>query len=155
MPIVKRWRKSNGRLSPRKRSFLPDAGRASLRRYVPGMLLASLAGTYLDLILVNGGFYSFPVRPFPGVFDINVAYTLILLPFFTAWFLFWAERMPALGRAAFITVLSLAMALAEPLSEKAGWFGHREDWRHLYTVFGYFGFLWLMWTFHRWLRFRA
>jgi hypothetical protein len=143
-------------LSPKRRSFLPDgSGHASLRAYVPVMLLASLAGTYADLILVNVGLYAFPVRPFPGVFDINVAFTLILLPLFTACFLFCAERMPALGRTAFIALLSLAMALVEPLSEQAGLFAHREDWRHLYSVFGYFGFLWLMWRFHRWLRFRA
>ncbi|KDE47303.1 hypothetical protein DI43_09600 [Geobacillus sp. CAMR12739] len=35
-------------------------------------LLASWAGTYLDLYFVGKGLYTFPKRPFPSVFSIDI-----------------------------------------------------------------------------------
>jgi predicted membrane channel-forming protein YqfA (hemolysin III family) len=115
------------------------------------MLLASWVGTYADLILVNKQLYAFPVRPFPDLFAINILFTWILLPLGTAVFLSCIERMRSLHRIVFILVASMAMSLVEPLAEQLGLFAHREEWSHLYSVFGYLVFLSGIWKFHRWL----
>jgi hypothetical protein len=135
-----------------KRSLAPKGKRnPSLRSYVPAMVLASWLGTYADLIMVNKHLYSFPIRPFPDLFAINILFTCILLPLGTAFFLSCAERMRSIHRTVFILVVSMSMSLVEPLSEQLGLFAHREEWSHLYSFFGYLVFLSGIWKFHRWL----
>jgi hypothetical protein len=122
-----------------------------VRSYVPAMIFASWMGTYADLIMVNKHLYSFPVRPFPHVFTINIAFTLVLLPVGTAVFLFCAQRISTVLRALLIVALSIVMTFVEPLAERLGLFVHSDEWHHLYTFFGYLVFLSFMWKIHQWL----
>jgi hypothetical protein len=42
------------------------------------------------------------------------------------------------------------MMLVEILAEAIGWFVHHEQWKHMYTFFGYFLFMTIVWKFYRW-----
>ncbi|MFC4767816.1 CBO0543 family protein [Effusibacillus consociatus] len=151
MHIAKHWKKSNLPFWPKKRSFIPkfNAGNA-IRSYVPTMIFSSWLGTYADLILVEKKIYSFPVRPFPDTFKINIAFTLFLLPIMTAFFVYYAKKLKTTQRAMVVLSIGILMPLVERIAEKLGWFVHGNDWRYAYSLFGYILFMWVVWRFHLW-----
>ena len=51
------------------------------------ILLSSIIGTYLDAFLFAKQLYSFPVRPFPSIFSVNIGFTLFVLPILTTIFI--------------------------------------------------------------------
>jgi hypothetical protein len=114
------------------------------------MLFASLLGTYLDLYFVGKKLYGFPVRPFPEIFSINIAFTLIGLPVITGIFLSFAKRMERWKRWGLIVAVSAVAPVGEKLSEQWGFFVHTEEWKHAYSFFGYFLFLAMIWIFYKW-----
>jgi hypothetical protein len=122
----------------------------SLRAYVSTMIFASFAATYLDLILVGKHVYSFPIRPLRDIFTINIVFTLFVLPAMTAVFLQYVNKLSSWKRGSVIVILSMVMTFVEKISEKFGWFIHGGEWRHLYSLFGYTIFMWLVWKFYRW-----
>lgn len=142
MITVKHWRKSNLRSWHKARS-----GKTRRKSYLPSMIFASWLGTYLDLILVKKQLYSFPVRLFPGVFDIHILFTLLVLPFLTAICLSLFQRLHTWQR--WLAILGIIAAYTEQVSESLGWFVHSSEWRHIYSFFGYSLFLWLVWRFHQ------
>ena len=99
--IVKRWKNSSSLQSPKHRFS------RKVILYLPALLVASLVGTYLDLFLVGRRLYTFPMRPLPDVFSINIAFTLFILPVLTWIFLLIIEKMPVWGRPIFILLLSI------------------------------------------------
>jgi hypothetical protein len=123
-----------------------------LKSYVATMIFASWLGTYMDLLMVGMKVYRFPVRLFPALFDINLLFTLFVLPLGTLVFLLTVENLRPWKRNAIILLLALSMSFGEQLSEKIGWFSHGTDWRHSYSFFGYMIFLWLVMKFHRWMQ---
>lgn len=116
------------------------------------MVLASLIGTFLDLYMVGKGYYQYPLRPFPEIFSINIGFTLIVLPLMTLIVLRTIEHLTNWGKIGVILLVSLLMPIFEKLTEMLGWFTHTEDWKHIYTVFGYFLFLTIVLAFHEWMR---
>ncbi|WP_256218513.1 CBO0543 family protein [Bacillus sp. MUM 116] len=121
------------------------------KTYFPAMLLGSLLGTYLDLYFVEKQIYSFPKRPFPESFSINIAFTLVVLPAFILIFLYLMKQVNGWGRAGIILFLSLLMPIMEKLSEILGMFAHSDEWSHLYTAGGYFLFLTIVYGFFQWM----
>jgi hypothetical protein len=120
--------------------------------YLSTTVFASWLGTYLDLYFVGKGIYIFPVRPFPSIFTINIAFTLIGLPVFIMFFLYIMESLRTWGRGVLLIIISLGMMLMEIQAEAIGWFVHDEQWNHVYTFLGYLLFLTIVWTFYRWQR---
>jgi hypothetical protein len=118
--------------------------------FLSTIVFASWLGTYLDLYFVGKGIYSFPVRPFPSIYTINIAFTLIGLPIFIMFFLYMMESLRRWEKGVLLFVLSLGMMLMEILAEAIGWFVHHEQWKHMYTFFGYFVFMMIVWKFYRW-----
>jgi predicted membrane channel-forming protein YqfA (hemolysin III family) len=133
---------------PKKHS---SNGNARLKGYVCAGILASLIGTYLDLWLVGKEFYTFPSRPFPSVFSVNILFTLGVLPVCIIIFIYLVKRLQPFSRFLFIAVMSLAVPLIEQLSEMLGLFSHSSGWKHEYSIFGYFIFLLVVWKFYRWV----
>ncbi|TLS35056.1 hypothetical protein FCL54_22605 [Pseudalkalibacillus caeni] len=109
------------------------------------MIAASLIGTYLDLFFVGNGIYFFPNRPFPTIFNINVAFTLLGLPVITLVTLYFLSSMSKMERRTFIVFLSLIFCFAENISENFGWFKHSESWEHFYSFIGYIIFFSVIW----------
>ncbi|WP_400162950.1 CBO0543 family protein [Brevibacillus sp. TJ4] len=154
IPYLKRT--ANGRLRPgarRKSSSRswrkPRSASARRPTYLPSMIFASWLGTYLDLICVKQKLYSFPVRPFPELFEIHIGFTLLVLPLVTAFCLALLQRMRRWQRGFAILLFGIIAAYAEQFSEAMGWFVHSSDWRHIYSFFGYVLFMGLVWKFHR------
>ncbi len=115
------------------------------------MIFASWVGTYLDLLLVEKQFYSFPFRLFPDLFKFNVLFTLFILPLGTFLFLYAVENLRPLQRFCLMLFISLAMAVVEQLSEQMGWFAHGAKWSHFYSFLGYTIFMWMILKYHRWM----
>jgi hypothetical protein len=115
------------------------------------MVLASLLGTYLDLYFVGKQVYQFPMRPFPSVFSINIAFTLVGLPIFVLFFLRGISQINKWGKAGVILLVSLLMPVFEKLAEVLGFFVHTAGWSHLYTFVGYLFFLTIIAVFYDWL----
>ena len=88
--------------------------------YLPAVLLASLLGTYLDLYFVGKQLYAFPVRPFPEVFSINIAFTLLILPLLTWIFLHMTDKMLRFHRLIFTLFLSVLVPFIEKKSVQLG-----------------------------------
>jgi len=109
--------------------------------YLACMVLASLLGTYLDLYFVGKQLYQFPKRPFPEIFSINIAFTLLGLPILVMIFLRCISQVNKWGKAGVILFTSLLMPIFEKLAEVLGLFVHTERWQHFYTFFGYLLFL--------------
>lgn len=128
-----------------KRQFFYNAG-----SYPPAILLASLLGTYSDLYFVGKGMYEFPIRPFPTVFSINIAFTLFGLPLFTWLYLILMKRMNRWRRLVFILFLSLTIPALEKMSEHWGFFQHSNQWSHIYSYVGYFLFFVMIWKVFNW-----
>ncbi|WP_286148811.1 CBO0543 family protein [Paenibacillus sp. FSL R5-0490] len=124
---------------------------SGIKAYIPAMLLASLLGTYLDLYFTGKGMYSFPIRPFSGIFTINILFTLAVLPIFMIPLLKIMESLKGRFRGIFVLAISIAMAAAEKIAESLGMFVHAENWHHLYTFTGYCLFIGLIAVFHGWM----
>ncbi|MEH7119312.1 CBO0543 family protein [Neobacillus vireti] len=144
MNIAKHSSDSNLQHLPKKR--LP------FKYELGSMVLASLLGTYCDLYFVGKQFYQYPFRPFPDIFSINIAFTLILLPIMTLMVLRSIAQLSNGGKAGVILLISLLMPILERLTELLGLFTHSEDWKHLYSFFGYGLFLTIVMLFHEWMR---
>ncbi|MFC0472761.1 CBO0543 family protein [Halalkalibacter kiskunsagensis] len=119
--------------------------------YVPTMLFAALIGTYLDLFFVEKNLYSFPTRPFPDLFSINIAFTLFVLPIFTAIYIYVLKRVNILIRIGMLLTLSLAVAFFESYSVQLGLFTYSAEWNSIYSSFGYVLFILILWKFHDWM----
>lgn len=48
------------------------------------------------------------------------------------------------GKAVVIIALSLLGSILEMQSEKWGWFVHSSDWKHYYSIIGYFIYMILL-----------
>lgn len=120
--------------------------------FVATILFSCFIGTYLDLLFVSKQMYAFPVRPFPDVFTINIAFTLLILPIFTVLFLQIAKKLSAFSRILVIVLIGLCMGISEQFAENIGWFTHSKAWHHSYSIFGYIIFLLLIWKFYRWFQ---
>ena len=119
--------------------------------YLAGMVIASLLGTYLDLYFVGKQLYQFPMRPFPEIFSINIAFTLLGLPILVMIFLRCISQVNKWGKAGVILFTSLLMPIFEKLAEVLGLFVHTEGWQHFYTFFGYLLFLTIITLFFEWI----
>jgi len=115
------------------------------------MFLSSILGTFLDLYFVEKRLYEFPMRFLPKVFSINIVFTLVILPVFVVFYLYIMDQLNRWGKAGLILLLSLLMPIFEKLSEVLGFFAHSDDWKHIYTFFGYLVFLRMIYAFHQWL----
>ncbi|MDM5155706.1 CBO0543 family protein [Bacillus sp. DX1.1] len=120
--------------------------------FVVTIIFSYFIGTYLDLLFVSKQMYTFPVRPFPDIFTINVAFTLLILPIFTALFLRIAKTLSAFSRILFIVLIGLCASVSEQFAENLGWFTHSEAWHHSYSFFGYMIFMLLIWKIYRWFQ---
>jgi hypothetical protein len=118
--------------------------------YLPAILLAALLGTYLDLYFVGKNLYEFPVRPFPEVFSINIAFTLIILPLLMGIYLYLVDKVSRRNRLIFTLFLSALVPFIERKSVQFGFFSHGDQWNHMYSFIGYFLFLLLIWQFFKW-----
>ena len=116
------------------------------------MIFSSLIGTYLDLYLVGKGLYSFPKRPFPEVFPINIGFTLMALPIFIGVFIMICHKLKKPTKAVFILSVSLFMTVVEKQSEDFGFFDHHGSWNHIYSTFGYIFYLIFIYWFYQWLK---
>jgi hypothetical protein len=108
-------------------------------------MFAMLLGTYLDLYFVGKNLYEFPVRPFPKLFSINIAFTLVILPLLTCIYLYIADKMTRLGRFVFTFFLSALVPFVEKLSVHLGLLNHSEHWSNYYSFIGYFIYLVVTW----------
>ncbi|MEH6891722.1 CBO0543 family protein [Bacillus sp. JJ864] len=126
--------------------------RNDYKAIVATIIFSSLIGTYLDLLFVSKHMYAFPARPFPHIFTINIAFTLFILPTFTALFVWMMKMLPTYSKIIFIILIGLCMGISEQFAEQLGWFVHSEAWHHSYSFFGYMIFLFLIWKFYRWFQ---
>ncbi len=115
---------------------------------LPALLFSVLLGTYLDLFLAEKQLYVFPNRPFPGLFPINIFYTLAALPLLTAVFLSFMEKW---NRIAVLLIASWLMQAIEQFAELLGLFRHAFEWSHTNTFFGALLFFAAVYAFHRWI----
>nr|WP_263326240.1 CBO0543 family protein [Neobacillus sp. Marseille-Q6967] len=129
----------------RKKSFL-----SWIKEFAPAVILASLLGTYLDLLFVGKNLYTFPHRPFPEVFSVNIAFTLMGLPIMIFFYLYVMKQLNIWGKIGVTLFISLTMPVFERFSELLGFFKHSDDWEHIYTFFGYFVFLTIIYQFYHW-----
>jgi hypothetical protein len=144
---VKHLKKLNLQQSPKKRYSI---NANDISTFYPTLLLASLIGTYLDLFFVGKNMYFFPIRPFEDIFTINIAFTLGGLPLFTLLFITFINKMTFYRRWLFILIVSFLIANIEYQAERFGYFSHSEEWKHIYSFFGYFLFMAILWNFYRW-----
>jgi hypothetical protein len=121
------------------------------KHYLACAVLASLLGTYLDHYFVGKGLYQFPLRPFPTIFSVNIAFTLVGLPIFVMIFTHCISQVNGWGKAGIILFVSLLMPILERLAEELGMFVHSNKWEHIYTFFGYLLFLTIITLFFQWL----
>ncbi|WP_280635570.1 CBO0543 family protein [Bacillus sp. 165] len=118
--------------------------------YAATIIFSCFIGTYLDLLFVGNEMYAFPARPFSNVFTINIAFTLCILPLFTALFLVIIKRLSALAKVVLTVFIGLGMSVSEQFAENTGWFTHSEAWHHSYSFFGYMLFMFLIWKVYQW-----
>ncbi|CAG9606357.1 hypothetical protein NEOCIP111885_00045 [Pseudoneobacillus rhizosphaerae] len=122
------------------------------REHIAIPLLAVIIGTYLDLYFVSIGMYSFPKRLFPEIFTINIAFTLIILPVFTYLMMIIIMKMNLVQRWSFLVLTSIVIACIERLSESYGFFIHSDQWKHIYSFFGYLFYMFGMWRCFKWIK---
>ncbi|MBU8790005.1 hypothetical protein KM885_04290 [Oceanobacillus caeni] len=139
MNIVKHWRKSNYRFSQKKPCYQRNQ---RIKAYISTIIFASLIGTYLDLLLVGAGLYSFPSRPFSEIFTINILFTLGILPLVSLITIFVLNRLHKLLSYLFLFICSLVAYIAEQTAEGFGLFIHSSDWKHEFSLVGYFLIPW-------------
>ncbi|MDF1509091.1 hypothetical protein PZE06_13010 [Robertmurraya sp. DFI.2.37] len=130
MTTVKALKDLNSPPSPKKRFHFSVSIFATI-------LLATLIGTYLDLLFTGIGLYSFPMRPFASIFTINIVFTLIGLPLFTTLFILISLRLHKWLKMMFMITISTLMAAFEKFAESIGFFTHHDDWQHYYSFYGY------------------
>nr|WP_282434270.1 CBO0543 family protein [Bacillus sp. DNRA2] len=116
------------------------------------ILFGSLVATYLDLYFVGHGLYSFPMRPFPEIFSINILFTLIVLPFSLYVYFSVISMIKGWKRTGLILSLGMLAAVFEKFAEEQGWFSHQLNWHHYYTVFGFFIYLQLITLVYFWFK---
>jgi hypothetical protein len=114
------------------------------------MMLAAFLGTIVDHYFVSKNLYYFPIRPFPQLFSINIGFTLVVLPIFVFIFLRLMSVVNKWGRLGLILFLSLLAPILERLAEACGLFIHSNDWKHLYSFFGYLVFLTITYRIYLW-----
>ena len=131
---------------------LPKRRSTSKKDYLVTGIFASFIGTYLDLYFVGKGMYEFPNRPLLELFSINISFTLAGLPVFVMLLLYFLSRLTKWGKIALILLVSLLMAVFEKFAEVLGFFQHGDEWKHLYTFFGYLLFLLIIAVFFHWLK---
>lgn len=68
----------------------------------------------------------------------------------TGTFLYIAKRIERWRRWGVMVVASAAASAGERLSEQIGFFLHSEEWNHMYSFFGYFLFLAMIWNVFKW-----
>ncbi|WP_305367883.1 CBO0543 family protein [Bacillus sp. V3B] len=112
--------------------------------------MASWIGTYLDLYFVGKQVYQFPKRPFPDIFSINIAFTIVGLPLYIFLFLYLSNKMSSLTRVVFIITLSLFITVIEKQAEVFGLFTYSNQWKHYYSFIGYILFMLMIWKFYKW-----
>ena len=151
MSTARHWRKSNFPSAQKKPSY---RRKDRVRSYLTAMILASLIGTYLDLLFVGAGMYSFPKRFMPAVFPIHILFTLCILPLCSFIFLFISRRLLLFHRSLFLLICSLFAYIAEQTAERLGLFIHSQDWKHEFTLVGYLFFLIVIWKFYHWMEIR-
>ncbi|RFT67846.1 hypothetical protein D0U04_06605 [Bacillus clarus] len=117
--------------------------------FVVTVFLSCLIGTCLDIFFVNKRMYDFPLRPFPSIFSINIAFTLFILPIFTTIFLQLSKRLSSLSNILFIIFIGVCASIFEQIAERLGLFVHSENWHHTYSLFGYMIFLFFIWRVYR------
>ncbi|MEH7460388.1 CBO0543 family protein [Bacillus sp. JJ1127] len=153
MTIAKRLKKLKLPFSQRKISFSEKKKQKSNHlAFVVTIILSCFIGTYLDFLFVSKQMYAFPVRPFPTIFTINIAFTLLILPSFTALFLHIAKMLSTFSRILFIILIGICASISEQITESLGLFTHSENWYHTYSLFGYMIFMFFIWKFYQWLR---
>ncbi|MCU4988608.1 hypothetical protein OCF10_06550 [Bacillus cereus] len=114
------------------------------------ILLSSIIGTYLDAFFIAKQIYSFPVRPFPSVFSVNIGFTLFVLPILTTTFIQISKTLSVFSRTLFIVAIGICASIFEQIAERLGFFIHSVDWNHTYSLFGYmifFSFIWKIYYF--------
>ncbi|MCL6574220.1 MAG: hypothetical protein K6T88_21495 [Bacillus sp. (in: Bacteria)] len=95
--------------------------------------------------------YQFPLRPWPEIFSINIAFTLIVLPILVFVYLQIINQVNKWGKIGIILFLSLLMPIFEKSAEQFGWFVHSEEWTHLYSFMGYLLFFLFIYSFYHWM----
>lgn len=151
MTIVKQLKDLSLPFSQRKRSSI-GSNNTQLKPYILSMILASWLGTYLEIILTGKQYYTFIERPFPDIFSIDIRFTLIGIPLLTLVVLSILNTMNLIQKSLFLMVLSTTLALMEMLIENIGWITFSEQWRNIYSFFGYFIFYVIIWLFFQWCR---
>ncbi|WP_425435871.1 CBO0543 family protein [Oceanobacillus senegalensis] len=149
MNIVKHWSESNWQSSQKKHSHWKNKN--TIHAYLSTVILSSLIGTYLDLLMVGTGLYSFPIRPFPEVFSIHIIFTLCILPIFSVFVIAVLKRLTRLQRYIFIFICSFIIFVVEQITELLGFFTHSSAWKHEFSLVGYFIFMVMIWKFYKWM----
>ncbi|WP_229720347.1 CBO0543 family protein [Oceanobacillus neutriphilus] len=144
---AKQWKKSSLPSLQKKQSS--SERNKEQQAYIIAALLSSIIGSYLDLFFVGIGMYHFPMRLFPDIFTVNIAFTLLLLPVSVILFLYVANRLRFLSRCIMILGIGMAALFIESASEQLGWFVHHTDWNHAYSFFGYMLFFMIVWRVFR------
>ncbi|WP_407681745.1 CBO0543 family protein [Pseudalkalibacillus salsuginis] len=148
MPIVNRLKNSPLRSLQRRRSF---SGRGkNIIPYIVVVLTSALSCTYLELLFTGLGFYSFPQRPFPQLFPIDIRFTLIGVPVVTSLVLFALTILEKQARIVFLFVTSFIMMVGEMISDNIGLLVHSPQWSHAFSFFGYMLFFMMIWTIFKW-----
>jgi hypothetical protein len=115
------------------------------------MIVSSLIGTYLDLWMVGKGLYTFPIRPYPTIFSINILFTLCVLPISIVIMIYFFKRINGWLQLLWLIIISIGLSILEHFSERLGLFIHSNDWKHEYSILGYFVFLLLNWFLYKFL----
>jgi hypothetical protein len=149
MWFVKRW--GSLRLLSSQNKQVHKNRNSPIKSYLCTLIFASFIGTYLDLWMVGKGSYSFPIRPFPTLFSINILFTLCLLPLLTFFLIYVFNRINGFQKILLGICSSLTMAIIENGSEQLGVFVHSNEWKHVYSIVGYLIFILLIWNFYKWL----
>ncbi|MDH4419877.1 MULTISPECIES: CBO0543 family protein [Bacillus] len=116
------------------------------------IFLSTVIGTCLDAFFVTKQIYSFPVRPFPSIFSVNIGFTLLVLPILTATFIQISKTLSAISRTLLIISIGICASMFEQVAEKLGLFIHSSDWYHTYSLFGYMIFLSFIWIVYKWIQ---
>lgn len=120
------------RLSQKKPSFAKK-----LKPLLFTAIFASFSTTYLEMVFVGVGQYSFPTRPFPNVFPIHIGFTLLAIPLITVTFLLLFEKMNRIYQLTMLIMLGILAVLAELIAKQLGLISFSDDWQHLYSFFVY------------------
>ncbi|KXH81921.1 CBO0543 family protein [Sporosarcina sp. HYO08] len=106
----------------------------------------------MELWFVEKNFYTFSIRPFPEIFSINIAFTLLLIPSITFIYLLVAGKMASWLRLIFTIALCAFVPYAEEQAVQYGFLSLGDQWNSYYSSVGYFIFLVLIWKLYKWNR---